>query len=94
MERDRRKNVFARLQNRSLRDIGKKLGFEMNLTLNLARHSFATKLNIDGVDTSAIQRSLGYSSPKTTEHYMKTLPIHRYKQISDNLLDFSKEEEL
>lgn len=94
MERDRRKNVFARLQNRALRDIGKKLGFEMYLTLNLARHSFATKLNIDGVDTSAIQRSLGHSSPKTTEHYMKTLPIHRYKQISDNLLDFSKEEEL
>ena len=60
----------------------------MNLTLNLARHSFATKLNIDGMNTSIIKDALGHSSSKTTEHYIKTLPIENYRKISDNLLNF------
>lgn len=91
IERLKLKRTTAANLNRSLRDIGKKLGFNMNLTLNLARHSFATKLNIDGVSTSLIKDALGHSSAKTTEHYMKTLPIDNYRKISDNLLNFQKD---
>lgn len=88
IERLKIKRTTAANLNRSLKEIGKKLGFNMNLTLNLARHSFATKLNIDGVSTSIIKDALGHSSAKTTEHYMKTLPIDNYRKISDNLLNF------
>ncbi|WP_276131932.1 tyrosine-type recombinase/integrase [Polluticoccus soli] len=91
IERKHRKDVFARCLNRSLREIGEELGFEVNLITNLARHSFATKLNIDGFDTSMIKDSMGHSSTRVTEHYMKTLPLNKYKKISDNLLDFSNE---
>lgn len=91
IERSPIRSVTARNLNRSLRDIGKKLGFNVNLTLNLARHSFATKLNIDGVNTSLIKDALGHSSAKTTEHYMKTLPVENYRKISDNLLKFKTE---
>lgn len=88
IERKKLKSIFARCLNRSLREIGEKLGFDFYLTLNLARHSFATKLNIDGVNTSAIKDALGHSSAKTTEHYLKTLPLQKYKGISDSLLQF------
>ncbi|MCB0539355.1 MAG: tyrosine-type recombinase/integrase, partial [Bacteroidetes bacterium] len=91
IERLNVKKVTSRILNRSLREIGEKLGFNVKLTLNLARHSFATKLNIDGVNTSVIKDALGHSSAKTTEHYMKTLPIDNYRKISDNLLNFKKD---
>lgn len=91
VERLKIKRNTARNLNRSLREIGEKLGFNVNLTLNLARHSFATKLNIDGVNTSMIKDALGHSSAKTTEHYMKTLPVDNYRKISDNLLNFKRD---
>ncbi len=91
IERLKVKAVTARNLNRSLREIGEKLGFNVNLTLNLARHSFATKLNIDGVDISAIKQSLGHSSTAVTERYIKTLPVDNYRKISDNLLNFNKD---
>jgi len=92
MERLQVKRVTARSLNRSLREIGEKLGFDVQLTLNLARHSFATKLNIDGFNTSLIKDALGHGSAKTTEHYMKTLPLDRYRKVSEGLLNFKKEE--
>jgi len=88
IERKHLKDVFARNVNRDLRPIGKKLGFEVNLTLNLARHSFATRLKLDGTPTSFISDALGHSSSSVTEHYMKSLPSAMLKKISDSLLEF------
>src|SRR5690606_33199969 len=86
IERQRLKSVFARCLNRSLRDIGHKLGFEFYLTLNLARHSYATKLNIDGVSINSIGSSLGHTSSATTSRYIKTLPLDRHRAMSNKLL--------
>lgn len=88
IERKHLKDIFARNVNRDLRPIGKKLGFEVNLTLNLARHSFATRLKLDGTPTSFISDALGHSSSSVTEHYMKSLPSAMLKKISDSLLEF------
>jgi site-specific recombinase XerD len=68
--------------------IGRDLGFEVRLTLSLARHSFATKMKIDGVAVSAISDALGHTTTTTTEHYMKSLPNEHLKQMSSNLLKF------
>ncbi|MBN9295390.1 MAG: site-specific integrase [Filimonas sp.] len=88
MERKSKKDIFARNLNRDMRPIGKALKLPFHLTLELARHSYATKLKLDGTPTSFISDAMGHSNSKTTEHYMKTLPDSSYKVISDNLLRF------
>ena len=79
IERKKSKDILAR----------KKLKFEFNITLSLARHSYATRLKIDGTSTAFISEALGHSSSTVTAHYMKTLPDAQYKKISETLLEFS-----
>jgi integrase/recombinase XerD len=79
---------YKRVSNKMLFKIGRDLGFEVRLTLSLARHSFATKMKIDGVAVSAISDALGHTTTTTTEHYMKSLPNEHLKQMSSNLLKF------
>ncbi|MFA6151015.1 MAG: site-specific integrase [Chitinophagaceae bacterium] len=88
IERKRVKDIFARNLNRDLRPIGKKLGFEVVLNLNLARHSYATRLKIDGIPTSMISDALDHSSSTVTEHYLKTIPNAMVQKISESLLNF------
>lgn len=82
-----RKN-HQRLINRMLNGIGEKLGFEVRLNLNLARHTFATMLKINETPTAYITDALGHSNSKTTEHYLKSIPDEVYKTISETLSKF------
>lgn len=88
-EKETRRKTIQRITNRMLNAIGVKLKFEERLTLNLARHSFATHLKISGTPTSFITDALGHSSSKTTEHYLKSIPTDKYKEISESLLNFN-----
>jgi len=88
LEKERRRYTHQRLANRFLNAIGKKLGFEERLTLNLARHSFATHLKISGTPTSFISDAMGHASSTTTEHYLKSIPMDKAREISDTLLKF------
>lgn len=88
IERKRAKDILARNLNRDLKPIGEKLGFEVKLTLNLARHSYATRLKIDGIPTSMISDALGHSSSAVTEHYLKSIPNEMVQKISESLLNF------
>ena len=88
VEKEKRRKIMQVQINDKLKEIGKKLGFEEKLILNLARHSFATHLKIAGTPTSFITDALGHSSSKTTEHYLKSIPTQKYREISDSLLNF------
>ncbi len=88
IERKHLKDIFARNVNRDLKAIGKILEFDVSLNLGLARHSFATRLKLDGTPTTFISDALGHSSSSVTEHYMKSLPSPMLKKISDTLLEF------
>lgn len=88
-EREKRRESIQRVTNKKLNAIGKKLGFSERLTLNLARHSFATHLKVSGTPTAFITDALGHSSAKTTEHYLKSIPTEKYKEISESLLNFN-----
>jgi integrase/recombinase XerD len=79
---------YKRVSNKMLAKIGKELGFEVHLCLNLARHSYATKMKIDGVSVAAISDALGHTTTTTTEHYMKSLPNEQLKLMSSSLLAF------
>ena len=88
IERNRLKKMFACNLNRDLKTVGRELGFEMPLILNLARHSYATRLKIDGIPVAFISDALGHSSGAVTAHYLKTLPDAQYKKVSESLLKF------
>ncbi len=81
---------YKRVSNKMLAPIGKKLGFEVHLCLNLARHSFATKMKMDNIHVSAISDAMGHTQITTTEHYMKSLPDLYIEQMSSNLLEFNE----
>ncbi len=79
---------YRRIINRTLTKIEKKLGFTVHLCLGISRHSFATSLKLSGTPVSFISEAMGHSNSAVTEHYMKTLPDEKYKQISNSLLNF------
>lgn len=62
LQRENAKGRHKRIMNMMLSKIGIKLGFDVHLCLNLARHSFATRLKIDGTPTSFISDTMGHSS--------------------------------
>lgn len=83
------RSLKKRRINKNLRSIGKELGLEFNLTIGLARHSFATTLKLNGTNVSFISEMLGHTSLKTTQHYLKSIPSNERKIVSDSLLSFA-----
>ncbi len=88
IERQRAKILIAHAINNNLWPIGVAIGLPMRLTTNLARHSYATRLKMDGVPTAFISDALGHSTGAITAHYLKTLPDAQYKRIGETLLEF------
>lgn len=88
----RRKNAQGRL-NDWLKDIGENIGLPIRLVLNLARHSFSTNLKLNDVPSTFIKDALGHSSIAVTEHYLKTIPDRKIKEISSHLLNFKNDSE-
>lgn len=79
---------YKRVSNKMLAIVGKELGFEVHLCLNLARHSFATKQKIDGTPVAFISDAMGHSSLAVTEHYLKSLPDNNLALLNSKLLSF------
>ena len=89
-DKEKRRNKMQRQINDNLNIIGKKLGIEEKIILNLARHSFATHLKVSGTPTSFISDAMGHSNSKTTEHYLKSIPTEKSREISNSLLSFNE----
>lgn len=88
IDKEKRRKKIQRQVNDKLKLIGEELGFAKPLILNLARHSFSTNLKLSGTPTSFITDALGHADTKTTEHYMKTIPDQKIKELSHSLLNF------
>ena len=71
----------------SLKTIGDKMGItEFNLTMHVARHTFAVWALNKGVDIHLISRLMGHSSVMITEKvYAKFLPSILEKEVQDKL---------
>ena len=62
---------YIRNVNKQLKKIGEVLNIE-GLSTYVARHSFATILKNSGAPVAFIGETLGHTSTKTTENYLKS----------------------
>lgn len=77
--RDTDKNIRRQYQtvshriNRQLKDLGKKLGFSIPLTMYVARHSWASIAHSRNIPISVISKGMGHDSELTTQIYLTSL---------------------
>lgn len=62
--------------NKKLKILASLCGISSNLTSYVSRHSFATQALLHNIPLAAISTMLGHSSLKTTEIYLKSLPVN------------------
>ncbi len=59
--------------NRGLKEVARRVGLNMNLTLYSARHSWASLARAQGIALSVISEGMGHDSEKTTRIYLAEL---------------------
>ena len=72
--------------NKSLKEISKLIGENINLTTYVARHSYATVLKNSGVNVALIGETLGHSDLKTTMIYLDSFENKQIDEAMENLL--------
>jgi integrase/recombinase XerD len=80
---------------RSLRNLGRKLGFSINVTPHCLRRSSATLMFKEGVPLGVIQKFLNHSSSQvTTRFYLGNLDFEDLKKNHERVMnfDFDKKE--
>ncbi|MDR6193291.1 integrase [Siphonobacter sp. BAB-5404] len=72
--------------NKKLKTLATLCGIDSNLTSYVSRHSFATQAMLHEIPLAAISTMLGHSSLKTTEIYLKGLPINVLDDYNEKIL--------
>ncbi|MFN8345075.1 MAG: site-specific integrase [Spirosomataceae bacterium] len=72
--------------NKKLKILASLCGIGSNLTSYVSRHSFATQAMLHDIPLAAISTMLGHSSLKTTEIYLKGLPINILDDYNERLM--------
>lgn len=67
--------------NAYLKEVADLCGIEKNLTMHVARHTFATFALTNGVPLETVGKMLGHKSLKTTQHYAKIID----KKVSEDM---------
>lgn len=73
---------YTKQVNKQLKRIGSMVGID-GLTTYVARHSFATILKNSGAPVAFIGETLGHTSTKTTESYLKSFESEQKKKHFD-----------
>lgn len=82
-------NVYRNAQMRisyNLKSIAKTLGLDENLTLYVARHSWATVARDSNVPISVISEALGHDSELTTQIYLQSIQTSEVDKANANIL--------
>jgi integrase len=83
MDATRIKSIVSQIiqvTNKHIREIGKKLGINDDITTYTARHSFATILLRSEAPIAFISKSLGHSNIQTTEAYLGSFEEEKVKE--------------
>jgi site-specific recombinase XerD len=67
--------------NKYLKEVAKLCGIQKNLSMHIARHSFATYCLTLGVPLESVSKMLGHRSIKTTQIYAKVID----QKVSDDM---------
>lgn len=82
-----RKKTVLKDVNKCLREIAKMIGEEgLNLTTYVGRHTYATTLKQSGKSTTLISESLGHSSERVTQTYLKSFENSELDEADESLL--------
>lgn len=73
--------------NKKLKILASLCGIDSNLTSYVSRHSFATQAMLHDIPLTAISTMLGHSSLKTTEIYLKGLPVNILDNYNERILE-------
>ena len=73
--------------NKKLKALASLCGISSNLTSYVSRHSFATQALLHNIPLAAISTMLGHSSLKTTEIYLKSLPVNLLDGYNEIILE-------
>ncbi len=79
---------FTKVINKWMKRMGTELGFEINLTTYVARHSFATILVRSGAPLALASQTLGHSSILTTQRYFAGFDLLEQAQYTQALTNF------
>lgn len=82
--------LFNKLINRYMYEIGAELGISRKLSTMAARHSFSTQLKRTGISAEVIQELLGHKNLKTTMNYLDSFDDETKAKQVENLLPFRK----
>lgn len=85
--RDREIQWARKRYNKKLKTLATLCGIESNLTSYVSRHSFATQAMLLDIPLTAISSMLGHSSIKTTEIYLKGLPVNILDDYNERLIE-------
>lgn len=72
--------------NRSLKDIGKKMGLPTPLSMYVARHSWASIARNEGIPISIISEGMGHNSESTTRIYLASLDTAKIDKANHKIL--------
>jgi integrase len=89
-ERRHKIQLFNKLINTYMYEIGAELGIARKLSIMAARHSFSTQLKRTGISVEAIQELPGHKNLKTTMNYLDSFEDASKAQQVENLLAFKK----
>ena len=79
---------IQRKLNKRMRKIGELLGFDFPLTFYVARHSWATLAQDEGIPISIISAGMGHTSENTTHIYLAQIDSRKVDKASRKVLGF------
>lgn len=74
------------LINRNLKVIAQDISLHHNLTMYVARHSWASIAEANGLPLSLISLGMGHTSEKTTQIYLKSLKQNKIDEANEYIL--------
>ena len=73
--------------NYHLKKLGIRLGLPINLTMYVARHSWATTAKASGVPTAVISDAMGHTSERTTQIYLDSIDEGRIDSANQEIMN-------
>ena len=73
--------------NKNLKEIGRQVGINTNLTMYCARHTWATIARDMQVPMSIISRAMGHTNERTTEIYIRSVDTNVVDETNQKIIN-------